>query len=156
MRQRRTYAIWEYTEPPWDAGDVPLIVRIAVRWGITLVAFVVAEWMVNNVFYQDDRWFIDDWGDRMLAAGIYVAMRALVRPILVFLTCPLQLITLGLFVLVINAVILIFTEEVCDWFGIAFAIDGFWAAFLGALVISVVSFVISRVLRRKPFGPPLR
>jgi putative membrane protein len=154
--RRRTYAVWEYTEPPWDAGDVPLLVRIAVRWGITLIAFIVAEWFVNEIAYERDRWLVDGWEARMLAAAIYVAMRAVARPILVFLTCPLQLLTLGLFMLVINAVIVILTEEVCDWFGIDFAVDGFWPAFIGALVISVVSFAISRILRRQPFGPPLR
>jgi len=46
----------------------------------------------------------------------------------------------------------VFTEEVCDWFDIKFTVDGFWPAFVGALVISAVSFVISRFLRRNPLG----
>jgi len=145
----------EETEPPWDRGDVPWIVRIAVRWGITVVAFAIAEWFVNGVFDRD-RFFLIGTEATLLAPAFFVAVRAILRPILIFLTCPLQIITLGLFIFVVNALILVFTEEVCDWFGIDFAIDGFWPAFVGALVISAVSFAISRLLRRNPLGPGRR
>jgi putative membrane protein len=141
----------EETEPPWDQGNVPWIVRIAVRWAITVVAFIIAEWFVNEVFDRD-RFFLIGTEATLLAPAIFVVVRAVLRPLLIFLTCPLQIITLGLFITVVNALIVVFTEEVCDWFGISFAIDGFWPAFIGALVISAVSFVISRLLRRNPFG----
>ena len=156
VRRAVYHTYWENTEPPWDNGDVPWIVRIAVRWAITVLGFVVAEWFVNNVVYERDRWFTDGWEPLLLAAAIYVFLRAVVRPILILLTCPLQLITLGLFILVINALIVILTEEVCDWFSIDFIVDGFWPALIGALVISIVSFVTSRILRRNPFGPGIR
>jgi putative membrane protein len=146
------YRYIEETEPPWDQGNVPWIVRIAVRWAITVLAFIIAESFVNLV-YDPDRFFLVGTEATLLAPAIFVAVRAVLRPLLVFLTCPLQIITLGLFIFVVNALILVFTEEVCDWFGIKFAIDGFWAAFIGALVISGVSFAISRLLRRNPFGP---
>ena len=141
----------EETEPPWDQGNVPWIVRIAVRWAITVVAFIVAEWLVNELFDRD-RFFLIGTEATLLAPAIFVVVRALLRPLLLLLTCPLQIITLGLFIFVVNALILVFTEEVCDWFSIKFAIDGFWPAFVGALVISAVSFAISRVLRRNPLG----
>jgi putative membrane protein len=141
----------EETEPPWDRGDVPWIVRIAVRWAITIVAFIIAEWFVNGVFDRD-RFFLVGTEATLLAPAIFVAVRAVLRPLLILLTCPLQIITLGLFIFVVNALILVFTEEVCDWFDIKFVIDGFWPAFVGALVISGVSFAISRLLRRNPFG----
>jgi putative membrane protein len=141
----------EETEPPWDQGNVPWIVRIAVRWVITVLAFIIAEWVVNAL-YDPNRFFLIGTEATLLAPAFFVAVRAILRPILVFLTCPLQIITLGLFIFVVNALILLFTEEVCDWFDIKFAIDGFWPAFVGALVISGVSFAISRLLRRNPFG----
>jgi putative membrane protein len=156
VRRAAYHAYWENTEPPWDNQDVPWVVRIAVRWAITVVGFLAAEWFVNEVVYDRDRWFTDGWEPLLLASAIYVVMRAVVRPILILLTCPLQLITLGLFILVINALIVIITEEVCDWFSIEFVVDGFWPALIGALVISVVSFVTSRILRRSPFGPGFR
>ena len=145
--------LWEETEPPWDRGDVPWIVRMAVRWGITLVGFLAAEWFVNDVVYDRDRFIVDGTEALLIAAAIFVGLRAVLRPILLFLTCPLQLITFGLFILVINAVIVLATEEVCDWLNVdRFQVDGFFPALLGALAISVVAFVLSRFLRRNPFG----
>jgi putative membrane protein len=131
------------------------MIRMAVRWAMTVGGFVAAAWVVNNVFWETERWHQTTEG-LLLAALIYVVVRAVVRPILIFLTCPLQLITLGLFLLVVNALIVLLTEEVCDWLNIDFSVDGFWPAFVGALVISFVTFVISRVLHRNPFGPRLR
>ncbi len=155
MRQIH-YSYWDYSEPPWDRGEVPWIARVMVRWAITIVAFLAAEWFVNDVFYDSDRFVIEGSEALLLAAAIYVLLRAFVRPILMLLTFPLQLITLGLFVLVVNAMIVLFVELLCDWLGIKFAIDGFWPAFIGALVISLVSFVISRFLRRNPLLPRSR
>ena len=144
--------LWEETEPPWDQGDVPWIVRIAVRWGITLAGFLAAEWFVNDVVYDRDRFLIDGWEALLISAAIFVGLRAVLRPVLVFLTCPLQLITFGLFIFVINALIVLVTEVVCGWLDVRFAVHGFWAAFIGALAVSAVSFVLSRFLRRNPFG----
>ncbi len=142
---RIVVAYWSNTEPPWDR-DVPWIVRFAVRWGITMVGFLAAAWIVTSVD-------IDGWQSLLPAAAIFVVARALLRPLLVFMTCPLQLLTLGLFIFVVNALVLAFTDWVCDVLGIEFNVDGFVAAFLGALVISVVSFVLSRFLRRSPLVP---
>lgn len=155
MRQVH-YSYWDYSEPPWDRGDVPWIARVMARWAITIVGFLAAEWFVNDVFYDSDRFVIDGTEALLLAAAIYVVVRAFVRPILMLLTFPLQLITLGVFVLVVNAMIVLLVELLCDWWGIKFVIDGFWPAFIGALVISLVSFVISRFLRRNPLLPRFR
>ena len=142
---RTLVTYWSNTEPPWDT-DVPWIVRFAVRWAITMVGFLAAAWFVRGVD-------VDGWESLLPAAAIFVVVRALLRPLLIFLTCPLQLLTLGLFIFVVNALVLAFTDWVCDWWGIGFNVDGFIAAFLGALVISAVSFCLSRVLRRNPFPP---
>lgn len=152
---RTNYTYWEYSEPPWDQGDVPWLIRMAVRWAMTVGGFAAAAWVVNNVFWETEQWHQTTAG-MLLAALIYIVVRAVVRPVLIFLTCPLQLITLGLFLFVINALIVLLTDWVSDWLSIDFAVDGFWAAFVGALVISLVTFAISRVLHRNPFGPRLR
>ena len=136
---------WSNTEPPWDR-DVPWIVRFAVRWGITMVGLLAAAWIVRGVE-------IDGWQSLLPAAAIFVVARALLRPLLLFLTCPLQLITLGLFIFVVNALVLAFTAWLSGQLGIEFDVDGFAAAFLGALVISAVSFALSRLLRRNPIVP---
>ncbi len=133
---------WTNTEPPWDR-DVPWIVRLAVRWGITMVGFLAAEWIVTGVE-------IEGWESLLPAAAIFVVARALLRPLLVFLTCPLQLLTLGLFIFVVNALVFAFTAWFSGQLGVEFDVDGFIAAFLGALVISAVSLALSRLLRRNP------
>ncbi len=136
---------WSNTEPPWDR-DVPWIVRFAVRWGITMVGFLVAAWIVRGVE-------IEGWESLLPAAAVFVVARALLRPLLLFLTCPLQLLTLGLFIFVVNALVLAFTAWLSGQLGVGFDVDGFVAAFLAALVVSAVSFALSRVLRRNPVAP---
>ena len=145
----------EETEPPWDQGNVPWIVRILVRWGMTILAFVLAGWFVNGI-WDGTPIFLQGTEGYLVAPAIFVIVRAIVRPILIFLTCPLQLITLGLFILIVNALVVVLVEEVCDWFDVNFPIDGFWAAFVFALAVSVVTFALSRFLRRSPFGPRRR
>lgn len=147
--------LWEETEPSWDRGGVPWIFRVAVRWGITIVGFLVAEVVINGI-YDEDKWFTDGAEGLLIASAIFVGLRLVLRPVLLFLTCPLQLLTLGLFVLVINAVIVLITEWIGEIFNIGFEVAGFIPAFLGAVVISLVSFVISRFLRSNPIGPNLR
>lgn len=139
---------WSETEPPWDRRHIPWIARLAVRWGITMGGFLAAAWAVRGVD-------IDGWQALLPAAAIFVVARAFLRPLLLLLTCPLQLITLGLFIFVVNALILAFTAWLCGQWGIGFDVDGFAAAFLGALVISAVSFALSRLLRRNPIAPRL-
>lgn len=82
----------------------------------------------------------------VLTALVFGVLNALVRPLLKLLSCPLLVLTLGLFTLVLNAVMLLLTAKVGQTFGIDFRVDGFWNAFLGALVVSVVSVVLSWVL----------
>jgi putative membrane protein len=149
MRRYTVVTYWDQTEPPWDWGKYPWIIRIGVRWIITILGFLAAEWFVNLI-WDGDPINIDGIGALLLASAIFVAVRAFLRPILFIFSLPCLLITLGLFIFVINALILIFTEWVCDIFGIGFEIDGFWPAFVGALVISLISFLISRLFRRNP------
>ncbi len=82
----------------------------------------------------------------LLIALVFGLVNALVRPVLKLLSCPLILITLGLFTLVLNALMLMLTAWLGRQLGIDFRVDGFVAAFLGALVVSVVSVVLSWIL----------
>jgi putative membrane protein len=150
MPERITFVrVWTETEPPWDY-DVPWIVRIVVRWAITIIGFLAADLLLG------DDISIDSWKSLLAASAIFVVARAILRPLLILLTCPLQIITLGLFIFVVNALVLSFVDWLCEQWGIRFTVDGFWAAFLGALIISAVSFAISRLLRRNPLGPGRR
>jgi putative membrane protein len=81
-------------------------------------------------------------------AVILGLINALVRPILLLLSCPLVILTLGLFVLIVNGVTLWLASAIAlNWFGVGFYIDGFWSAFLGALVISIVSVILSALVK---------
>ena len=85
-------------------------------------------------------------GSILATALVFGVVNALIRPVMKMLTCPVILLTLGLFTLVINALMLMFTGWVGRLLGIDFRVDGFVAAFLGALLISVVSTLLSWIL----------
>ena len=80
------------------------------------------------------------------AALIFGFVNAVVRPILGLLTCPLIVLTMGLFILVLNGLMLLLAAWLADLLGVAFFVDGFRAAFWGALVVSVVSFLVNLFL----------
>ena len=76
-------------------------------------------------------------------ALVFGLLNALVRPLLAMLSCPLMILTLGLFTFVINALILWLTSAAAAKFGLGFHVAGFWPAFWGALVVSIVSVLLS-------------
>lgn len=82
----------------------------------------------------------------LIVAIIFGVVNALVRPIVLFLSCPLVLLTLGLFVLVINTIMLSLTIWLSNVLNLGLYSDGFWSTFFGAIVISVVSWIVSLVL----------
>ncbi len=141
MRPPRTIFSWSSIEPPWDY-DVPWPGRVAVRWGITIAGLAAADFLIDGVA-------IDGLGALLGAAAIFVVARAVLRPLLIFITCPLQLLTLGLFLFVVNAIILGVTSWASGELGIAFQVNDFGAAFFGAFVISSVSFLFDRLLRAR-------
>lgn len=87
--------------------------------------------------------FTGDWRLLFVVALVFGVLNAAVRPVLWFMTLPLLLVTLGLFTFVLNAVMLWLTGAVSGALGLGFHVDGFGAAFLGALVVSIVSFMLS-------------
>src|SRR5512141_2271888 len=82
----------------------------------------------------------------LLVALVFGLLNALLRPLLALLSCPLLILTLGLFTLVINGIILWLTSAVSESFGIGFHVEGFLAAFLGVLVVSMVTILRSVVV----------
>ena len=76
-------------------------------------------------------------------AFIFGMVNACVRPVLKLLTCPMILLTLGLFIFVINALMLMLAAWLGRLFGLGFSIDGFWPALVGALVVSIVSYLLN-------------
>ena len=91
--------------------------------------------------------FTGSAGQFIVLAVVFGVVNAVIRPILKFLSCPLVLLTLGLFVLIINALMLLITQSLAQTLGIAFVVDGFGAALIGAIVVSIVSVIANSVIR---------
>jgi putative membrane protein len=87
--------------------------------------------------------FDGSWPALLVVALVFGVLNVSVRPVLMLLTLPLLLVTLGLFTFVLNAVMLWLTSAISSALGLGFHVAGFWAAFLGALVVTVVSFLLS-------------
>ena len=79
-------------------------------------------------------------------ALVFGIVNAIIRPVLKLLTCPLVVLTLGLFVFVLNALMLWLTSELSLALGIGFDVDGFWAALLGAIIVGLVSTALTLML----------
>lgn len=91
--------------------------------------------------------FQGEWYTILVVALIFGLVNALIRPLLTLLTCPLIALTFGLFTFIINAVMLALTGWLAGQAGLGFKVDGFWAALLGALVVSIVSWALTLFLR---------
>lgn len=115
--------------------------KFLIRWVINALALAAAVQVVPGIGYSGD------WAGLFGLALIFGLLNALVRPLLKLLTCPLILLTLGMFTLVINAGMLLLTRTVGQSLGIGFTVDGFLPALLGSLVISLVSMVMTVILR---------
>jgi putative membrane protein len=90
--------------------------------------------------------FTGDWRLLFVVALVFGVLNVLVRPVLMLLTFPLLLVTLGLFTFILNAFMLWLTSAVSEALGLGFHVAGFGPAFLGALVVTVVSFGLSMFL----------
>jgi putative membrane protein len=83
----------------------------------------------------------------LVVALIFGAINATIRPLMKLLTCPLILLTLGLFALIVNGLMLWLTSTIAESLGLGFRVTGFWPAFWGALVVSIVSTLLSISIR---------
>ena len=114
--------------------------HLLLRWIINAVALAVAATIVSGI-HVDGGWLV-----LALVALIFGLVNALIRPVVALLTCPLIILTLGLFTLVINAAMLLLASWIAGLLGIGFMVDGFWPAFWGGLVISIVSIILSMLV----------
>lgn len=115
--------------------------KFIIRLAINAVGLYAAVLIVPGMQFRGD------WTGVLWLALIFGLLNALVRPLLKFLTCPLIFLTLGLFTLVINTLMLMLTSRVGQAFGIGLIVDDVWTALLGSLVISVVSVIMSVIFR---------
>jgi putative membrane protein len=117
--------------------------RLVISWFINALALGAAVWLVPGIYVEDQ----NAWAAVALMAVIFGLVNALIRPLVRFLTCLINVITLGLFTLVVNALMLWLSGWIAQQLNVGFRVDGFIAAFLGALLISFVSFVLSLFFR---------
>jgi putative membrane protein len=103
-----------------------------LRWSINLLALVIAGSLINGIT-------IGSLGIGIIAAGIFGVINAVIRPVVLVLTLPINLLTLGLFTLVVNAAMLMLVSALVP----GFVIESFRSAFFGALVISLISWGVN-------------
>jgi len=116
--------------------------RLLIRLVVMGIALWVAQYLIDGIRVEG--------GDALVVyaamAVVLALVNALVRPVLMLLTCPVQLITLGLFAFVVNAAAFWLASWVAQALGIGFVVDGFVPALLGSLIVSIVSTVLNGVL----------
>lgn len=115
------------------------------RWFVTTLGVLIAAAIIDGVHADGILW--------LLAASLLLGvLNAFLRPLLLIVTLPLVIFTFGIFILVINALLLYFVGEVVKGF---YVVD-FWAAFKGAIIISIVSMFANMMLGKKRIPPPTR
>jgi putative membrane protein len=112
-----------------------------MRFFVRLLVNAAALWVATRIVPGVE--FSGGWIPFLAVALIFGIINTIVRPITWILTFPFILVTLGLFLLVINGLMLLLTSKLSDALDLGFHVRGFWAAFWGALVVSIVSTILS-------------
>jgi putative membrane protein len=116
---------------------------LLLHWVLNAAALWVAAALIPGLDFNGGP------GKLLLVAAVFGIINSTLRPLLTILTCPLIVLTLGLFTLVLNALMLMVTGWLSESWNLGFAVSGFWAAFFGGLVVGVVSMVLSLALAPK-------
>lgn len=111
---------------------------IVFRWLVLTLSILVAAYLIPGIA-------VKGFFSAVLAAAMLGVLNAFFRPILIILTLPINILTLGLFTFVINAVLLMMASGVIG----GFAVQGFWPALFGSLVISIISWLLSSFINEK-------
>ena len=117
--------------------------KFLIRWVNTGLAVLAAAKLVAGIRVESNGWVV-----YAVMALILSLANTFLRPILKFLSCPLILLTLGIFLLVINGLTFWLASSIAvNWFHVGFYVDGFWPAFWGALIVSLVSILFNLILK---------
>ncbi len=112
--------------------------KLLLVWLINAVALLALPYLLSSIK-------VDSFAAALLAALVLGLINTFIRPLLVLLTLPATLLTLGLFIFVINGLLFWFVGSFIDGFHVA----GFWPAFFGAILYSIISWALSALLLRK-------
>jgi len=119
--------------------------NLLIRWIIASFSLFIAAWLVPGIRVEGNA-----WGSYAVMAVILGLINAIIRPILKLLSLPIIILTLGLFLLVINGITLWMASALAiEVFHVGFYVDGFWSALLGALIVSIVSVILSAFFRKR-------
>lgn len=110
---------------------------LIIRWLVITVAILLASTIVPGIR-------VDTLTTAIIAAAVLGIINVFLRPVLVVLTLPLTILTLGIFTFVLNALLLLLVAHIVP----EFKINGFFSAFLGALIISIVSWIANRFINK--------
>lgn len=108
-----------------------------IRLFVNALALAAAAWLFDGIQLEGG------FFDVLLVAFVFGLLNAILKPILLFFSLPLLVLTLGLFALVVNAALLLITSSLMD----AFEVSGFWTAVFGSVVISLVTMILGGVLK---------
>ncbi len=112
--------------------------RLLLTWLINAAALFALPFLMSSVT-------VDNFGSAVIAALVLALVNTLIRPVLVLLTLPVTVLSLGLFILVINALLFWAVAHFLDGFHVA----GFWSAFIAAILYSIISWALSTLLLKK-------
>lgn len=117
--------------------------QLLLRWAVLAVGVVIATKVVPGIYYND--------GVTLLIVVVLLSfLNAILKPLLVLFTLPFILLTLGLGIIVINALLFLFVGRLVD----GFYVDGFWSAVGGSLIVSIANLVFGGFARREKQQPP--
>lgn len=109
--------------------------RLLIVWLINTIALFVLPYLMSSIT-------VSSFGTALLAALVLGLINAMIKPVLVLLTLPVTILTLGLFIFIINGLMFWFVSSMVSGFHVA----GFWAAVGGALLYSIISWALSTLL----------
>jgi putative membrane protein len=116
---------------------------LLLHWILNAAALWVAAALIPGLDFTGGP------GRLLLVAAVFGVVNSTIRPLLTILTCPLIVVTLGLFTLVINALMVLLTGWLSESWNLGFSVSGFWSAFFGGLVVGLVSVILSLALSPK-------
>lgn len=120
--------------------------RFIIKVLIVALAVWVTAWLLPGIT-------IDDFLTSLLVAFVLALLNVLVRPVLLFLSIPANILTLGLFTFVVNALIVLLAEYIIP--GDRFVVDGFWWALLFSIIVSFISSLLESIVKPKE-NPQIR
>jgi len=111
------------------------LVRLLAAWAINTLALIAVAYLIPGIT-------VSSFVTALIAALVLGLVNAVVRPILILLTLPVTILTLGVFIFILNGLLFWFVGYVVEGFNVS----GFWAGFFGAIVFSLISWLLSALL----------